>query len=67
MEKITEYKIVLAKSPAEMSQTLNEMIEAGWIPTGGVFITQSPNKQQVGDYTVVENYFHQAMVKLKVF
>ncbi|MBS1926597.1 MAG: DUF1737 domain-containing protein [Bacteroidetes bacterium] len=62
--KITEYKIVIEKSPADLTKTINEMIKEGWIPTGGIFMTQSPPHKE-GDFIVVETRSHQAMVKLQ--
>jgi hypothetical protein len=64
-KKITEYKVVMAKSPIELTTTINQMLTEGWIPTGGIFITQSPITKQQGDYTVVETYSHQAMIKVE--
>lgn len=65
-QKIIEYKIVMDKSPADLTKQINELIKEGWIPTGGVFITQSPPKKE-GDFIVVETHSHQAMVKLQVY
>ncbi len=67
MQQITEYKIVMSQAPAELAKLINELIKEGWIPTGGVAITQSPVSKQVGDYLATETMSHQAMVKLKVF
>ena len=65
MSKFTEYKIVMATSPAELSKTINEMLKDGWVPTGGVFITQSPvSKPVTGGYLETQTFSHQAMVKL---
>ena len=65
MQKVTEYKVVMAKSPNELTTTINQMLTEGWIPTGGIFITQSPITKQVGDYISVETSSHQAMIKIE--
>lgn len=65
MQKVTEYKIVVSKSPGELTDTINEMLKDGWVPTGGIFVTQSPVQRQQGNYTVVESYSHQAMIKVE--
>ena len=67
MDAITEYKIVMATTPVELVNEVNELIKVGWIPTGGIVITQSPASQQIGDYVGVQTFSHQSMVKLKVF
>ncbi len=68
MDKITEYKIVSVVSPAELVKEVNELIQEGWIPTGGLTITQSPVSAKVeGGYLANQTFSHQAMVKLKVF
>jgi hypothetical protein len=65
-QKIIEYKIVMDKSPADLTKQINELIKDGWIPTGGVFITQGQPMRK-GDFTVVETHSHQAMVKLQTY
>lgn len=65
--KITEYKLVMAVSPAELTKEVNKLIGEGWVPTGGVFISQSPSHEKVGDYIKVQTFTLQAMVKLVVY
>jgi hypothetical protein len=66
MQKATEYQIVTGKSPNELTQSVNELIKNGWVPTGGVFIVQSPVTKQTPNpnYVSVETWSHQAMIKV---
>ncbi len=68
MNKITEYKIVMGLSLAELTVEVNKMLTDGWIPTGGVTMTSSPVTKQMGAGMVaVETYSFQPMIKLKTF
>lgn len=67
MDRITEYKILIGVSPADLTVQANELIEKGWQPTGGVFVSQSPVSERKGDYMVTETRSYQAMVKLLVY
>lgn len=65
-QKIIEYKIVTAKTADEITKTINQMITEGWIPSGGVSITQGPFQREGGSI-IAETHTHQAMVKLQVY
>ena len=65
--KITEYKLAMGVTPNELVKEVNKLINEGWVPTGGIFITQSPAQERVGDFIKVQTFSHQAMVKLQVF
>lgn len=66
MSKITEYSILTARSPNELVALVNGKINDGWVPTGGVFITQGPPIQS-GQNIITETYSHQSMVKLDIW
>lgn len=51
MEKITAYRVVSNSWSSELSKTVNEMIAEGWQPYGSL--------------TVMDNVFHQTMVKVQ--
>jgi hypothetical protein len=62
MNTITEYKIVSALSPKELSDAVNEMIKEGWQPTGGICIAQVPSANE-GGLVTFEAMAYQAMIK----
>lgn len=65
MKEVTEYTVISHYAPADLRDEVNKLIKEGWIPTGGICITQSPFTQEVGDgIAKVQTISHQAMVKL---
>ena len=67
MQKITEYKVVMGQSPSELVREVNALIRDGWVPTGGIAITQGPVSRPIGDYIANQTFSHQAMVKLEIY
>lgn len=64
MQKVTDYKIVMSFSPIELQKEVNSLIKQGWIPTGGVAITQSPTPEKVEGMIRVQTFSYQAMIKI---
>lgn len=60
---ITEYKIVSDPSPAGLTQSVNDLVQDGWVPTGGVTVVQSPAVERIGEDIRVQSFSFQAMVK----
>jgi hypothetical protein len=55
MNRISEYKIVSGADGAEVEQEVNELIKQGFVPTGNISSSFSPNEQKF--------YLFQTMVK----
>ncbi|MEI6193230.1 MAG: DUF1737 domain-containing protein [Verrucomicrobiota bacterium] len=55
MNRISEYKIVTGTDGAEVAQEVNELIKQGFVPTGNISSSFSPNEQKF--------YLFQTMVK----
>ena len=68
MSQITEYKVVMGITPNDLVSQINDLINEGWIPTGGVTILQSPVTKEIGGGLISnETNSFQAMVKLKIY
>lgn len=64
MGKITEYKVVTATSPIELTKEVNELIQTGWIPTGGIFVAKTDFVREVEGHLGKQSINIQAMVKI---
>ena len=63
MPQITEYTIITDFAPVALIKLVNEKIQEGWQPIGGVMTIVGP-PQQTGGYVAQQTTSSQAMVRM---
>jgi hypothetical protein len=63
MDKVSGYQVVMALSPAQLTNEVNALINDGWVPTGGIAIVSTDIVREVEGHVGKQSFAYQAMVK----